>query len=224
MNSQQILDQLKSLANPANVAGMARYGINPRNTYGVSIPILRQIAKDEGKNHRLALELWASEIHEARILATLIDSHEWVTEEQMESWVLDFDSWDICDQCCQNLFGWSQFARVKAAEWTVREEEFVRRAGFVLITRMCINDKKAPDEQFEAFFPVILDQSADERNLVKKAVSWALRTIGKRNLSLNRKAIDVALKMREKDSRSARWIASDVIRELESEKIQNRLC
>ena len=223
MESAHILSLLQSLANPENVKGMARYGINPHNTYGISIPTLREIAKEAGKDHELAQALWSSGIHEARILATLIDHPQWVTEEQMEQWVVDFDSWDVCDQCCQNLFGRTSLARQKAIEWSSREKEFVKRAGFVLMTRICVNDKKAPDETFEGFFPMIKQEADDNRNLVKKAISWALRCIGKRNLSLNQKALSTAEEIRQTDSASARWIASDVIRELKSEAVQNRL-
>ncbi len=151
MEYNDILDKLKSLSNPKAVEGMARFGINPENTYGVSIPNLRRIAKEAGKDHALAQKLWASGIHEARILASMCDEPTMVSEEQMESWVKDFDSWDICDQCCMNLFEKTRFAYQKAVEWSSNEQEFVKRAGFVMIARLAVSDKKAANEQFERF-------------------------------------------------------------------------
>lgn len=219
----EVLNKIKSLANPKAVEGMARYGINPRNNYGVSIPSLRRVARGLGKDHQLAQQLWSSGIHDARILACMVDAPEWVTEAQMESWARDFDSWDVCDQCCQNLFGGTEIAWRKALEWSSGEEEFIKRAGFVLMARLCVTEKKAEDRRFEEFFPAIQKEAYDDRNLVKKAISWALRSIGKRNPNLNKKAIKVAAEMKGMDSKSARWIASDVIRELTSEAVQRRL-
>ena len=218
-----ILDKLKALSDPKAVEGMARFGINPENTYGVSIPNLRKIARETGHNHALAQELWASGIHEARILASMIDDPKIATEEQLESWVKDFDSWDVCDQCCMNLFEKTGFAYRKAVEWSESDEEFVKRAGFVLMACLAVSDKKADNKQFEVFLPIIRREAPDNRNLVKKAVNWALRQIGKRNTGLNRKAIETAEEIQKMDSRSARWIASDAIRELTSESVRKRL-
>ena len=224
MHCKDILQQLESLSNPEAVAGMARFGINSNNTYGVSIPALRKIARDTGKDHALALALWQSGIHEARILAGMIDEPEKVTEEQMESWAMDFDSWDVCDQVCSNLFDKTDFAYQKAHEWSGRKEEFVKRAGFVLMAALAVHDKRAGDEKFLEFLPVIKKEAIDDRNFVKKAVNWALRQIGKRNLNLNNAAIETAKKIQEIDSKAARWIASDALRELTSEKVQKKLC
>ena len=218
-----ILDKLKAMSDPKAVEGMARYGINPENTYGVSIPNLRKIARETGKNHALAQELWASGIHEARIIASMIDDPKMATEEQLESWVKDFNSWDVCDQCCMNLFEKTGFAYRKAVEWSERDEEFVKRAGFVLMARLAVSDKKADDKQFEALLPIVRREAYDNRNFVKKAVNWALRQMGKRNAILNRKAIETAEEIQKMDSRSAKWIASDAIRELTSESVQIRL-
>ncbi len=223
MHCKDILQQLESLSNPEAVAGMARFGINSNNTYGVSIPALRKIARDTGKDHALALALWQSGIHEARILAGMIDEPEKVTREQMESWAVDFDSWDVCDQVCSNLFDKTEFARHKALEWSGRKEEFVKRAGFVLMAALAVHDKKANDEEFLKFLPIIKREAIDDRNFVKKAVNWALRQIGKRNLNLNRAAIETAKEIQEIDSKAARWIASDALRELTGEKIQKKL-
>jgi 3-methyladenine DNA glycosylase AlkD len=219
----EIIRHLRSLASPANVAGMARYGINPHNTLGVSMPVLRALAKQTGKNHGLALKLWQSGVHEARILACLIDDPQRVTERQMERWVADLDSWDVCDQCCSNLFDKTSYARRKAAEWSVREEEFVRRAGFVLMAALAVHDKTAKDSVFEAFLPMIKVGAIDERNLVKKAVNWALRQIGKRNKRLNTLAQATAEEIRTLNSRSARWVASAALRELTSSTVTDRL-
>ncbi len=218
-----ILARLKTLADPKAVEGMARFGINPQNTYGVSIPKLRKIAREIGINHAHAQELWASGIHEARILASMIDDPGMATEEQLESWVEDFDSWDVCDQCCMNFFQKTGFAYRKSVEWSERDKEFVKRAGFALMACLAVSDKKAADGLFDTFFPIIKREASDNRNYVKKAVNWALRQIGKRNINLNKKAILIAGEIQKMDSRSAKWIASDAIRELTGESVQKRL-
>ncbi len=223
MQYEDILKKLKGLSDPKAVEGMARFGINPENTYGVSIPNLRKTAKEIGTDHALAEQLWESCIHEARILASMIDSPEMVTEEQMERWVKDFDYWEICDQCCMNLFEKTKLAYQKCGQWSSREEEFVKRAGFVLMARLAVSDKRANDGRFERLLPLIKREASDDRNLVKKAVNWALRQIGKRNINLNRTAIETAKEIQEMDSRSARWIAHDAIRELTSDDVQRRL-
>ncbi len=202
---------------------MAKYGINPKNAYGVSIPNLRKMAKKIKRDHLLSQQLWASSVHEARILATMIDNPKMVTDKQIERWVRGFYSWDICDQCCNNLFKKTKFAYQKAVAWSSREEEFVKRAGFVLMACLAVSDKKTDGKQFERFLFIIKREAIDNRTYVKKAVNWALRQIGKRNLNLNRKAIETTKEIRKMDSRSAKWIASDAIRELTSEAIQKRL-
>jgi len=223
MQYGDIIEKLKSLSDPKAVKGMARFGINPEKTFGISIPNLRKMAKETGMDHALAQQLWASGIHEARILASMIDSPEIVTEEQMEGWVKDFDSWDVCDQCCMNLFDKTNFAYGKAVEWSTRKEEFVKRAGFAMMACLAWHDKNADDRQFEPFFSIIKREAYDNRNFVKKAVNWALRQIGKRNLNLNGKAVETAKEIQEIDSKSARWIASDAIRELTSQAVRERL-
>jgi len=223
MKYEEVIKELRSLENPENVKGMARYGINPKNNLGVSIYKLRPIAKEIGKDHDLALKLWASGIHDARLLACFIDDPSKVTGKQMNSWAKDFDSWDICDQACTSLFDLTPLAREKIFEWAEREEEFIKRGAFSLIAGLSVHDKKASDKEFEQFSLLVKKHSTDERNYVKKAVNWALRNIGKRNMSLNKKAIKVAREIQKIDSKSARWIASDAIRELTSEKVQKRL-
>ena len=223
MEYDDILRRLESSANPKAVEGMAKYGIRPAKTYGVSIPALRDIAREIGKDHGLAQRLWQAGIRETQILASLVDDSTMVTEDQMESWVKDFDSWDTCDQCCQNLFAKTKFAYQKAVEWSSNDKEFVKRAGFVLMARLAVGDRKADDEEFFKFLPIIKREATDSRNLVKKAVNWALRQIGKRNLALNEMAIRTAKEIQQMDSRSARWVASDAIRELTGEAVQKRL-
>ncbi|KKS89244.1 MAG: hypothetical protein UV63_C0021G0011 [Microgenomates group bacterium GW2011_GWC1_43_11] len=195
---------------------MARFGINPKNTLGVSIPILRSLAKEIGKNHLLALELWKTSIHEARILAGLIDDPKLVTSIQMDGWVRDFDSWDVCDQVCMNVFDKTAYAHQKAQSWTSHNPEYERRAGFALMAVLAVHDKKASDRDFLQFFPLIEKYADDERNFVKKAVNWALRQIGKRNANLCRHAMIIARKLKKRESKSARWIGSDAFRELAS--------
>ncbi len=223
MHYEEVIERLKAQANPENVKGMAKFGIGSAGTLGVSMPVIRNLAKELKRKHPLAQELWDSGIHEARILACLIDDPKEVTEAQMKRWVGDFDSWDVCDQCCGNLFDKTLFAYDKAVEWSRKNEEFVKRAGFVLMASLAVHDKRASDEKFYPFFPLIEKQATDERNFVRKAVNWALRQIGKRNLSLNGKAVQVAEKVRSLESKSAWWIASDALRELTSGAIQERL-
>ncbi len=222
MQFEGILEKLRTLTNPEAVEKMKRFGITAKNTLGVSIPDLRILAKEIGKNHPLALKLWSSGIHDARILASLIDDPKKVTEQQMESWAQDFNSWDICDQCANNLFRKTQFAYQKVVEWSSRKEEFVKRTGFSILASLAVHDKKKEDTEFIRFFEIIKREATDKRNFVKKAINWALRQLGKRNLNLNKKAIETAKAIQKIDTKSAKWIASDALRELESEKIQNR--
>jgi 3-methyladenine DNA glycosylase AlkD len=222
MTYRQIIDTLGALANPANVAGMARYGISPVGTFGVSMPVLRKMAKEIGRHHDLADELWRSAIHEARILAALIDDPGKVTDDQMERWVLDIDSWDVCDQLCSNLFSRTALAREKAAAWSGRPETFVKRAGFVLMACLAVHDKKANDALFAGYLPLIVREAGDDRNFVKKAVNWALRQIGKRNPTLNTLAVETAREIRKSGISSARWIAAGALRELTDERSLHR--
>jgi 3-methyladenine DNA glycosylase AlkD len=221
--ASDILDQLNTLADPANVQGMAHFAMSVDRRLGVPVPEMRRIAKAAGKDHAAALELWATGIAEARIVASMIAVPAQLTEEQTEAWVQDFDSWDVCDQVCMNLFEKSPLARRKIVEWSSREEEFVKRAAFALLACLAWHDKRATEEELIAFLSVIERGATDERNFVKKAVNWALRTIGKRNRRLNQAAIETAREIQGLDSKAARWIAADALRELESEKIQQRL-
>jgi len=206
---EQIIHEMDTRGDPKAVAGMARFGIETSKAFGVSIPQLRDLAGKIGKNHHLAEQLWGTGIHEARILAGMIDDPAWVTEDQMEKWVADFDSWDIVDGSCGNLFE--------------RKEEYVKRAGFVLMAELAVHDRKAVDKTFLDFLPLIVREASDERNFVKKAVNWALRQIGKRNAALNAAAIETCSKIRDSDSTSAKWVASDALRELTSAPVKRKL-
>lgn len=220
---EDVLNRLKEKANTYNLEGMTRFGIVIEKRLGVSMPDMRKTARELGRDHGLALELWRTGIGEARIVSSLIDDPEQVTEKQMEKWVKDFNSWDVCDQVCMNLFKKTPWAYQKISEWAERKEEFVKRAAFTLMACLASYDKNAPDEKFIKLFPVMKRGATDERNFVRKAVNWALRNIGKRNVKLNRAAIKFAKEIKRIDSKPARWIASDAIRELESSAVQRRL-
>lgn len=218
-----VLRTLRSYANPRNVEGMARYGITSAKAFGVSAPMIHDIAGKIGRNHDLALRLWLTGFLEARAIAGLIGDPAKVTKKLMNSWVMDFDNWAVCDGTCGNLFDKTPFAYDRALAWSKRKEEFVKRAGFVLVASLAVHDKQAPDDFFLKFLPVVRRESIDPRNFVKKAVNWALRQIGKRNIRLNAAAIKTARKIQTMDSSSARWIAADALRELESAAVHKRL-
>jgi 3-methyladenine DNA glycosylase AlkD len=220
---KDVMEKLKNKARPDQLSGMAKYGMAIERRLGVSVPDMRKLAKETGKDHMLALELWKTGIAEARIVAALVDEPDKLTEQQMEDWVKDIDSWDVCDQVCMNLFEKNRLAWKKIVDWSERDEEFVKRTAFSLIACLAWHDKTASDEKFIELLPVIKRGASDERNFVKKAVNWALRTIGKRNLSLNKAAINAAREIQKLDSKAARWVAADAIRELESEAVRVKL-
>ena len=222
MHYDNVIARLKAEANPENVAGMARFGISTANTLGIPIYTLRKIAGEIKKDHKLALELWDSGIHEARILAGFIDDAEKVTEAQLELWVRDFDSWDVVDQLSALIYR-TPYVVKKIHEWSGSDTEFVKRTAFSLIAQVSCHDKKMADEDFEQFFVLIKKSATDERNYVKKAVNWALRSIGKRNRVLNRRSVEVSREIQKIDSKAARWIAADALRELTGDTVQNRL-
>lgn len=222
-SKELVLEKLRAHARPEELEGMARFGMAIENRLGVSVPAMRKLAKQIKKNHQLALGLWETGFAEAQIVAALIAEPEKLTEPQMESWVKDFNSWDVCDQVCMNLFDKSPFAWKKVRDWAQREEEYVKRAAFALIACLAWHDKQASDEKFVDLLSIIKRGATDPRNYVKKSVNWALRHIGKRNSDLNKAALKTAYEIREIDAKPARWIASDAIRELESEAVQRRL-
>ncbi len=223
MNLRTVLAELQSHGDARNVEGMARYGIRSARVYGVPGPVIRHIARRIGRDHQLAARLWATGILEARAVAALIDDPELVDARQMERWASEFDSWAICDHVCGKLFDRTPLAWSKARAWSRRRAEFTRRAAFSLVAWLAVHDKPAPDAQFLAFLPIIERAAADERPMVKKAVNWALRQIGKRNRSLNRHAVACAERVRRQPSAAARWVAADALRELRSAAVQERL-
>jgi len=220
---KDVLDKLQSKARPEQLQGMAKYGMAVEQRLGVSVPDMRKLAKEIGRDHKLALDLWRTGIAEAKIVAAMVGEPDKLTEKQMEDWVTGINSWDVCDQVCMNLFERNQLAWKKIVDWSEREDEFVKRTAFSLIACLAWHDKKASDDRFIEVLPVIIRGATDERNFVKKAVSWALRNIGKRNLNLNKVAIDTAKEIKRLDSKAARWVASDTLRELESDAIRSRL-
>ncbi len=231
-----LVEELRALGSAEARAGMARYGIEVRDAFGVSVYELRRVAKRVGTDHELALALWATGNHEARLLAAFVDDPALVTQHQLESWILDVDSWDVCDQLTTDLVDRTPFAHATAVEWAQRPQEWVRRGGFALMAGLAVHDKQASDEAFLAFFPLIGAAAWDDRNFVKKAVNWALRNIGKRSVPLNEAAVALAEGIRaaadraaggprggDPGARSARWVAADALRELRSAKVQKRL-
>jgi 3-methyladenine DNA glycosylase AlkD len=218
--ADQVLAELRTLGSEANRAGMARYGIAVDNAYGVAMRDLRPLARRLGRSHALAADLWASKIHEARILASIVDVPKEVTEAQMDAWAADFDSWDLCDQCCSNLFRKTPFAVAKARQWAARDETFVKRAGFALMAYLGGHDPKTSDEALASFLELIEREATDDRNFVKKAVNWALREIGKRRGgNWHARSLALAERLKASDSRPARWIGSDAARELRSRQV-----
>jgi 3-methyladenine DNA glycosylase AlkD len=221
VDARGIVGLLRSEANADNVAGMARFGINTERALGIGVTRLRSIARDVRRSvsdrhalHMLAADLWHSGIHEAMMLAAILDPPELATRRQLDAWVRDLDSWDTCDGFAFSLVAATPFAHEKAARWATRQPEFVRRAGFATMAALAVHDKAADDDAFRAYFPLIERYSTDERNFVRKAVNWALRQIGKRNATLQRDAIALACEIDRIDSRAARWVARDALREL----------
>ena len=222
-SASQVLEELRALADPAVVRRMGRFALPTDNALGIPVPVLRKLARRLGRNHRLALALWKTRIFEARALAFMIDESARVSEAQMERWVRSFDSWAITDGCCFDLFAQTPFAWRKALEWAGRKREFEKRSGFALMAALARHDRVASGSRFAPFLKAIRHESTDARHFVKKAVNWALREIGKRNLKLNREAISTARALRALGSGSARWIAADALRELEGAAVQARL-
>jgi 3-methyladenine DNA glycosylase AlkD len=213
-----LIAELRSMRNERNVEGMRRFGITPTaEMFGIAAPVLRAIARRHRKDHALALELWDSGIHDARVLATVIDDPQQVTLAQANRWVRDLDNWAVTDSAAF-LFDRTRFAEERAHAWSDRKREFEKRVAFSVMAGMAVHRKELPDDVFLRFLPVIERESTDERNFVRKAVNWALRQIGKRNVALNRAAVEQAERIREIDSRAARWIAADALRELHAWK------
>ena len=223
MHLSQVLTELRTSGDPKVVAGLSRFGLPQNHALGVSGPKLRALAKRIGIDQQLSLQLWTTDVMEARILAALTGDPAKVTKRQMEGWLKDVDSWGVCDACCGCLFVYSPLGMKMAFKWCRNEKEFVRRAGFVMMAEAAIHLKTMKDSEFIPMLKEIRVGATDERNFVRKAVNWALRQIGKRNKALNRLAIAEGERIRTLDSKAARWIAADALRELRSSKVQLRL-
>jgi 3-methyladenine DNA glycosylase AlkD len=227
VNAEAVLAKLESLGDPKYAAGMERYAISTPKSFGVSTPVLKQFARDVKKQaedrHALAQELWDSGIYDARAVAFLIDDPKLVSKKQMDAWAKDFDNWATVDGTCSYLFCRTPYAYEKAVEWAGRKPEFIKRAGFSLMAYLAVHDKKADDAKLAEFLPIIEQYADDDRNFVKKAVNWSLRQIGKRSLNLNNFAVETAERVKLQNTRSARWIASNALRELKSPKVLERL-
>ncbi|MCB1462650.1 MAG: DNA alkylation repair protein [Nitratireductor sp.] len=220
---EQALELLRTHGSERNRAGMARYGINVDKAFGVSMPAIRAAGKAITHDHDLAQALWDTGIHEARILAALVDKPQWVTREQMDRWAGDFNSWDLCDQVTGGLFDKTPHAHEKAVEWATDEREFVKRAAFAMMAWRAVHDKRAMDDALTTYLPLIRQASTDSRNFVKKAVNWALRQMGKRSPALHAPCLELARELAQSDDRTARWIGRDAVKELESDAVKARL-
>lgn len=223
MNAREVIAHLESISDRSRLEGMSRYGIEVEHAIGVSMPEMRAYAKTIGRDHQLAMDLWDSGVHEARIMASLLADPELLTEEEMERWVRDLDSWDLCDQCCSNLFRRSPHAFRKALEWSGREEEFQKRAGFATMAALAVHGKGMSERDLQLLLEAVVRESHDDRNFVRKAVNWALRQVGKRDLVSNAMAIAAAERILAKGDRTSRWVAYDALRELRSEAVRERL-
>jgi len=219
---EEIIDRLRLLGSPENVEGMKRYGVGGARAFGVTAPDMRMLARRVGTDHQLALRLWSTGWREARLVAAMIADPTAVTSALMESWVLDFDSWDVCDGVCNELFRRTAFAWSKSLEWSRSEEIFVKRAGFVLMAQLAVHDKTASNERFLELLAVIERRADEERPMVAKGINWALRQIGKRNGSLRLEALACAERIRARPEGRARWIGSDAVRELSSPAVMRR--
>ncbi|MCX2574757.1 DNA alkylation repair protein [Pedobacter sandarakinus] len=219
----QLLSELRALSEPNYVKKMAHFGIDVSRAFGIRVPKIRALAKVVGKNQSLSLRLWATGFHEARLLASFIGDYKLVDEAQISAWTRDFNSWDICDQACATLFVKTPFVSKKVFEFAKDDGEFVKRAGFVLMAALAVHLKKAPNETFLEYFPLIEMAAADQRNFVKKVVNWALRQIGKRNALLHAEALQTAQRILAQQNKNANWVALDALRELNSDAVLRRL-
>ncbi len=211
----EIITVIKKASTPEGIKKKAYFGITEVGNYGLTSPQIKSIAREIGKNHLLALQLWKTAVHDARHIAILIADKKLVTEIMMENWVKDFNSWDIVDDCCSKLFCKAPFAYEKAKEWSGRKKEYEKRAGFAMMAMLAVHDKEMNDKEFENFFPFLLRESHDNRNFVCKAINWAIRQIGKRNPRLCNKVIRLCGEIKKKEDKSSRWIASNALLELE---------
>ncbi len=214
---------LQARGTQKNLDGMARFGINVESAFGVSVPDIRAVAGGIIPDHALALALWDCGIHEARIMAAFVDRPQWVTPQQMDDWTTAFDSWDVCDQICGNLWDRTPFVGEKIREWSTDERQFVKRAAFATIAWRAVHDKRTDDSNFIGYLPMIRDASTDDRNFVKKAVNWALRQTAKRSATLHGPCLALAHELASSTDKTARWIGSDAVRELDGAAVRMRL-
>jgi 3-methyladenine DNA glycosylase AlkD len=227
MTPAEIIKELKALSDPAKIADLERYAIKTPKWFGIRVPELKAFAREVKKlvddRHATALQLWKSGIYDVRAVAFMIDDPKKVTPKQMDDWASDFDNWATVDGVCSYLFCKTPYAYEKAFEWAEREPEFEKRAAFSLMAYLAVHDKKASDDEIAVFLPIIEKHSDDDRNFVRKAVNWALRQIGKRSLNLNNLAVETAERIRLRNTKAARWIASDALREVKSDAVRERL-
>lgn len=221
MTTKQIIEQLKKESNPDKILiKESKFGIKSNNALGIYHKELKELTKSIPKDDKIAIELFDSNIYEARLLCSKIFNPENLTEDLMDKWVITFENWEICDSFCMGLFAKSKYAIPKAIEWSKRTEEFEKRAGFTIIAAYCMSDKESLNDTFEQFFPIIKRECRDERIYVKKAVNWALRNIGKRNIDLNSRAIRLSEQILKMNDKTAKWIAKNALKELRSEKVR----
>jgi len=223
MDKDEVLKWLERRGTRRTVDGMARYGIEAKHAFGVPMATLLAVKKRLGKDHALATALWESGWYEARLLAALVGDPQCVTRRQMNAWARSFENWGDCDTVCFHLFDRTPFAWEKARQWAASPREFVKRAGFVLMACLALHDKAAPDKPFLALLPLIEKGARDERNFVKKGVSWALRGIGRRNLALNVAALRAARRLALSEEAACRWVGKDAVRELLSPKVRAQM-
>jgi 3-methyladenine DNA glycosylase AlkD len=223
MKTEEILNKLKSLSSDEHLKSMAKLGINTANAYGVKVEDIRSVAKEIGTDHETAIALWGTKVHEAMILATIVADIKSLSNALLEEWVLDLNSWDLCDQFCVNLVSKSRYASMKILEWSTQDEIYVKRAGFATMANYARFSEEVREQDIEGFFTLILNESWDKRNYVRKAVSWAIRSIGKRSLHYNRKAVRIAKILKDEGSKPAKLTASEAIKELQKSDLLNRL-
>ncbi|MGH8172071.1 MAG: DNA alkylation repair protein, partial [Rhodanobacteraceae bacterium] len=223
MDASEVLEWLEKKGTRKVRDGMSRYGIVAQHAVGVPMAMLMTLSKKLGPDHPLAIELWESGCYEARLLASMVGEPELVTRAEMDAWAASFENWADCDTVCFKLWDRSPFAWDKARQWSKSPHELIKRGGFVLMACLALHDRGSPDAQFLAFLPLIEKGAADERNIVMKAVSWALRSIGRRNRTLHQASIDLARRLAEDKAAAPRWIGKDALRELSSAKVRERL-
>ena len=222
MTYNEIIETLYELKDAEKVIFKEKkFGIVSHNSLGIYHKELKMIAKEIGQDNDLALQLFDSGIYEGRLLCSKMFNPKDLTEPLMEKWVKTFENWEICDSFCMGLFSKSKFALPKILAWTKREPEFEKRAGFAIMAAYVMADKTSGNELFDQFFPIIKREANDERLYVKKAVNWSLRNLGKRNVDLKEKAIEVANEILDFESKPAKWIAKNALKELTSEKVRS---